>query len=80
MVGVSESYLSKQFVKEVGCNFIHYLTKLRIEEAKQLLEQGIKNSDISERIGYLNHEHFSRIFKKMTGFSPKAYRESLGKV
>lgn len=80
MVGVSESYLSKQFVKEVGCNFIHYLTKLRIEEAKQLLEQGIKISDISERIGYLNPEHFSRIFKKMTGFSPKAYRESLGKV
>ncbi|WP_171693466.1 helix-turn-helix domain-containing protein [Paenibacillus germinis] len=80
MVGVSESYLSKQFVKEVGCNFIHYLTKLRIEEAKQLLELGIKISDISERIGYLNPEHFSRIFKKMTGFSPKAYRESLEKV
>ncbi|WP_261305450.1 helix-turn-helix domain-containing protein [Paenibacillus andongensis] len=79
MVGVSESYLSKQFVKEVGCNFIHYLTKLRIEEAKQLLEKGIKISDISERIGYLNPEHFSRIFKKMTGFSPKAYRESLGR-
>jgi two-component system response regulator YesN len=64
MVGVSESYLSKQFVKEVGCNFIHYLTKLRIEEAKQLLELGIKISDISERIGYLKPEHFSRIFKK----------------
>ncbi|MFD0693004.1 helix-turn-helix domain-containing protein [Paenibacillus sp. GCM10027628] len=80
MVGVSESYLSKQFVKEVGCNFIHYLTKLRIDEAKWLLEQGIKISDISERIGYLNPEHFSRIFKKMTGYSPKAYRESLEKV
>ncbi|CAN7715999.1 response regulator [Paenibacillus sp. LjRoot153] len=79
MVGVSESYLSKQFVKEVGCNFIHYLTKLRIDEAKQLLESGNRISDISERIGYLNPEHFSRIFKKMTGYSPKAYRESLKK-
>ncbi|WP_240343811.1 helix-turn-helix domain-containing protein [Paenibacillus sp. SYP-B3998] len=80
MVGVSESYLSKQFVKEVGCNFIHYLTRLRVEEAKRLLELGIKISDISEKIGYLNPEHFSRMFKKMTGYSPKAYRESLGKA
>ncbi|WP_229757519.1 helix-turn-helix domain-containing protein [Paenibacillus marchantiophytorum] len=79
MVGVSESYLSKQFVKEVGCNFIHYLTKLRIDEAKRLLEMGSRISDISEQIGYLNPEHFSRIFKKMTGHSPKAYRESLRK-
>lgn len=79
MVGVSESYLSKQFVKEVGCNFIHYLTKLRIDEAKQLLEMGIKISDVSEKIGYVNPEHFSRIFKKMTGYSPKAYRDCLGK-
>ncbi|NOU74377.1 helix-turn-helix domain-containing protein [Paenibacillus sp. LMG 31458] len=77
MVGFSESYLSRQFVKEVGCNYIDYLTNLRIEEAKRLLGTGIKISDISGRIGYLNPEHFSRMFKKMTGYSPKAYRDSL---
>lgn len=76
MVGVSESYLSKQFAKEVGCNFIQYVTKLRMEEAKQLLEKGVKITTVSERVGYLNPEHFSRIFKKFTGVNPKTYREA----
>ncbi|TYP74845.1 response regulator transcription factor [Paenibacillus methanolicus] len=75
MAGVSESYLSKQFAKEVGCNFVPYLTNLRIGEAKRLLAQGVKIADASERVGYLNPEHFSRLFKKVTGVSPSAYRD-----
>jgi two-component system response regulator YesN len=78
MVGVSESYLSKQFTKEVGSNFIQYLTNLRIEESKRLMKKkGFKITDIAETVGYLNVEHFSRMFKKTTGCSPKLYRESL---
>lgn len=78
MVGVSESYLSKQFTKEVGSNFIQYLTNLRIEESKRLMKKkGFKITDIAESVGYLNVEHFSRMFKKTTGCSPKLYRESL---
>jgi two-component system response regulator YesN len=78
MVGVSEGYLSKQFNKEVGCNFIQYLTNLRIEESKRLMKKkSIKITDIAETVGYLNVEHFSRMFKKATGYSPKLYRESL---
>ncbi|MEC0267776.1 response regulator transcription factor [Paenibacillus anseongense] len=78
MVGVSESYLSKQFTKEVGSNFIQYLTNLRIEESKRLMKKkGFKITDIAESVGYLNVEHFSRMFKKTTGYSPKLYRESL---
>lgn len=78
MVGVSESYLSKQFTKEVGSNFIQYLTNLRIEESKRLMKKkGYKITDIAETVGYLNVEHFSRMFKKTTGYSPKLYRENL---
>ncbi|WP_246294531.1 response regulator transcription factor [Paenibacillus planticolens] len=78
MVGVSESYLSKQFTKEVGSNFIQYLTNLRIEESKRLMKKkGFKITDIAETVGYLNVEHFSRMFKKTTGCSPKLYRENL---
>ncbi|MDQ6422156.1 helix-turn-helix domain-containing protein [Paenibacillus sp. LHD-117] len=75
MVGVSESYLSKQFAKETGINFIPYLTNLRIEKAKQALENGLKIYDVAEKVGYVNPEHFSRIFKKVTGVSPIAYRK-----
>ncbi|MBB6671417.1 response regulator transcription factor [Cohnella nanjingensis] len=75
LAGVSESYLSKQFAKEVGSNFLHYLTTLRIEEAKRLLGQGVRIADVSERVGYANPEHFSRLFKRMTGLSPKGYRK-----
>lgn len=76
MVGVSESYLSKQFAKEVGSNFIQYLTNLRMAEAKRLLEIGTKISIVAEKIGYWNPEHFSRVFKKMNGISPKEYRNT----
>lgn len=75
MVGVSESYLSKQFSKEIGTNFISYLTNLRIDKAKEGLENGLKIYDVAEKVGYVNPEHFSRIFKKVTGLSPLAYRK-----
>ncbi|SFS46814.1 response regulator [Paenibacillus sp. BC26] len=76
MVGVSGSYLSKQFSKEVGSSFIQYLTRLRIEEAKRLMGIGMKVSEVSDRVGYMNPEHFSRIFKKITGHSPKTHRSA----
>lgn len=79
MVGVSESYLSKQFAKEIGVNFISYLTNLRIEKAKEALENGMKIYDVAEQVGYVNPEHFSRIFKKVTGVSPLTYRKEYEK-
>jgi len=79
MVGVSESYLSKQFAKEMGINFITYLTNLRIERAKEALENGMKIYDVAEKVGYVNPEHFSRIFKKVTGVSPLTYRKEYEK-
>jgi two-component system response regulator YesN len=77
-VGVSENYLSRLFMKNVGESFIQYVTNLRIEESKRLLKKGYKIIELSEKIGYMNSEHFSRVFKKVTGVSPKVYRESLG--
>ncbi|MEC0089702.1 response regulator transcription factor [Paenibacillus macquariensis] len=76
IVGVSESYLSKQFAKEIGMNFIPFLTNLRINKAKEGLENGLKIYDVAEKVGYVNTEHFSRIFKKVTGVSPLAYRKA----
>ncbi|CAH1193056.1 Protein-glutamate methylesterase/protein-glutamine glutaminase [Paenibacillus allorhizoplanae] len=77
-VGVSENYLSRLFMKNVGESFIQYVTNLRIEESKRLLKKGYKIIELSEKIGYMNSEHFSRVFKKATGVSPKVYRERYG--
>ncbi|MBP1962288.1 helix-turn-helix transcriptional regulator [Paenibacillus aceris] len=76
-VGVTENYFSRLFMQNVGESFIQYVTKLRIEESKRLLKMGYKIIDLSEKIGYTNPEHFSRVFKRVTGVSPKVYKESL---
>ncbi|MDD9267270.1 response regulator [Paenibacillus sp. GCM10023248] len=72
---VTESHLSKQFVKETGEHFIEYVTKLRINEATRLMETEMKMYEIAVKIGYENPEHFSRVFKKYRGMSPQKYRE-----
>lgn len=73
-VGVSESYLSKVFVKETGENFSDYVTRIRIEKAKQMLNSGMKIYEVGESVGYPNQTHFSRIFKKVTGKTPIEYK------
>jgi two-component system response regulator YesN len=73
-VGVSESYLSKLFVKETGENFLEYVTRIRIEKAVMMMNSGMKLYEIGEKVGYPNQAHFSRIFKKVTGKTPMEYR------
>ena len=55
-----------------------YLTSIRINKAKELLEStDCPVSEIGSIIGYENPLYFSRIFKKQTGLSPAAYRKVL---
>ncbi len=73
-VELSESHFSTTFTKELGETFTDYLTRLRLEKAKELISTtNLKLYEICERVGYTNAEHFSRIFKKMVGCSPKDY-------
>lgn len=74
-VELSESYFSKLFMSEMGETFIRYLTRYRMEKARQLLEEGhLKVYEVANEVGYDNVEHFSRVFKKEAGISPKAYK------
>ncbi|WP_231686988.1 AraC family transcriptional regulator [Bacillus sp. JCM 19034] len=67
--------LSKAFKKVIGVNFIDYVTKLRIEKAKELLlNTNMKINDIAEEVGY-RHSYFNRIFKKHIGIPPSQYRK-----
>jgi len=75
MAGISENYLSKIFAREVGETFIQYVTRRRIERAIQLMKSGMKIYEISEKVGYPNQGHFTKVFKRVMGQSPAEYRE-----
>lgn len=74
VVGVSRTHLSSQFRKEVGTAFSAYLTRVRVEAAKQLLAcTDLKVYQVAERVGYATPEHFSRVFKRETGVPPGGF-------
>ncbi len=78
-VGFSASYFSVFFKKETGEGFAKYLTRIRIEEAKELLrETGLPVAEICERVGYSDRKHFTYTFHKMTGVNPAQYRKLYG--
>uniref|UniRef100_UPI00398A70FD helix-turn-helix transcriptional regulator n=2 Tax=Bacillus haynesii TaxID=1925021 RepID=UPI00398A70FD len=73
--GTNSYTLSKAFKQVTGINFIDYVTRLRIEKAKELLlETNKKIHDVSEEVGY-RHSYFNRIFKKQVGVPPSRYRQ-----
>lgn len=79
-LGVSTSYISKIFKKNMKMNYIKYLTDVRLEHATQLLvNTDLKINEISEKVGYLNTSSFIRLFKKNYFVTPAEYRASHGK-
>ncbi|NQX47533.1 helix-turn-helix domain-containing protein [Paenibacillus tritici] len=72
---VSREYVSRRFKQEYGINFSDYIVSVRIEKAKLLLPNpGLKLAQISEMVGFHDVKYFSKVFKKLTGLSPKDYR------
>lgn len=73
---LSSSHYSYLFRKKTESSPIDYFIRLKIDYASQLLSQtDLKIGVIAEKIGYDDSLYFSRIFKKMTGKSPKEYRQ-----
>lgn len=76
IVGMSPSYFSTVFSKEIGHTFVEYLTMVRIDKAKEMLTcTDMKTSEIGYEVGYKDSHYFSYIFKKTAGCSPKEYRQ-----
>jgi two-component system response regulator YesN len=75
-IGFSVSYFSTIFKRETGEGFSKYLTRVRMERAKELLQEtNLPVSEICELIGYNDIKHFTGAFKKMTSLSPGQYRK-----
>ncbi|MEO8415790.1 MAG: AraC family transcriptional regulator [Ginsengibacter sp.] len=74
----SNSHYSALFRNKIGISPIEYFIKLKIQYACQLLSQSnLRISDIADKIGYEDTFYFSRLFKKVTGKSPRDYKNSI---
>ena len=73
---VENSYFSRIFRQEMGISLILYITRKRMEKAKEYI-RGSEMSlmEIAFMTGYDDYTYFSRVFKKNTGMSPREYRD-----
>ncbi len=77
-VNSSPFYFCKMFKKATGLNFTDYLSRLRIERAKNLLlNPNLRVSEIAFEVGFQSLTQFNRVFKNAVGHSPTRYREQL---
>ena len=75
---LSPYYLSHIFKKETGSTLLEYLTKVRIEEAKYLLENTQWNTtQIAFEVGCSDQSYFCKVFKKSESISPSDYRKRM---
>ena len=75
---ISQAYISKLFRKYAGRSFAQYLTRLRMEQAKQIMQDHpeIFVRDVAALTGYQDQFYFSRIFRSYEGMSPAEYLSS----
>jgi YesN/AraC family two-component response regulator len=77
-VNTSTFYFCKMFKKVTGLNFTDYVSRVRIEKAKNLLlNPNLRVSEIAFEVGFQSLTHFNRVFKKVIGESPTEYRSRL---
>ena len=77
-VHVSVPYLCRLFDTHLGIPPGQYITKIRLEECKDLLRQGeLSMGDIAAQMGFSSAQHFSRQFKHYCGLTPTEYTRSL---
>ena len=77
---ISLSYLGKLMKHELGKTFIEYLTEVRMESAKKILQEeniNIKIHEVAQLVGYSSQHYFSRVFKKEIGITPIEYKQNI---
>ncbi|QTH40113.1 response regulator [Cohnella sp. LGH] len=72
---INPSYLSRVFKAAMNQGFVKYVTGLKIDKAKELLENGaLEIADIAHGLGFSDQQYFNRVFKKTTGTTPNEWR------
>lgn len=76
VVNLSPYYFSRFYKEESGVNFIDRLIAIRIEKAKQYFENtDLSLKEVSGLVGYPDPNYFSKLFKKVTGYTATDYKE-----
>ena len=77
-VSISPNYLHAVFTQTIGMTPLEYVTKKRIERAKQLIMIGESSMlEIALEVGFCSQSHFSKVFRENTGLTPLAYKKKL---
>lgn len=72
---LAPTYLCLLYKKERGETINEYITRLRIDKAKELLkDRKVKLYEVAYKVGYNDSNYFARVFKKLTGYNPSEYR------
>ncbi len=76
LTGVTPSYLSRLFKKDLGVNYTEYVNQLRMNKAKELLNvPHLKMMEIANMVGFNNANYFAKIFKRYEGMTPNEYHD-----
>ncbi|MGH7572195.1 MAG: helix-turn-helix transcriptional regulator [Gemmatimonadota bacterium] len=78
-IGIHPVHLARVFRGRHGCSIGEYARRIKIERAAETLGQtGLPIGRLAHRLGYADHSHFSRSFRRATGLSPSEYRRRHG--
>jgi len=80
MIGVTPSYLSRVFRKDMNQTVVEYLNQIRIEQAKKMIaDGGIQLGTLAKQTGFNSNTYFFTVFKRLTGKTPQEYKKMLEK-
>lgn len=77
VLGISKNYFCSLFKKEVGENFLNYVTKLKMQRAKYLLkEKNMRIYEVCNLLGYVDTTYFTQLFKRYCDMTPQEYKKA----
>ena len=77
-LGLSNAYFCRLFKKEIGKNFVSFLTEIRMNHAKEFLEHGMMPEEVASRCGYPNKKYFYDSFRQRFGMTVLQYQKKKG--
>ncbi len=78
VAALNPQYMMRIFKKKMGDSVLEYVTRLRLEMAKEMLAKTQwSNEIISEKIGYASSNYFIKLFKRQYGMTPRGFRKNL---